>query len=218
MTIKIFREVQVSSKLLDDQGVLDILIGFCKETRSYEFLHKESQDYSEGIRCHACFIHSHKTSATESAGIALAQQRPRTFYVANVIPRDKAELTIREYNDVLVRFVADLRKYIKYIGKKEVAIDAKITVDTIGINQIIASTRPLELFKRYLGAFPRSYHPSDIRRLDIFICALSRCRRKVDLGYLECYLIQDLNWNKKDASWCVQRIETGLDILKANRR
>jgi hypothetical protein len=75
------------------------------------------------------------------------------------------------------------------------------------------------LFERYLNLFPKSYHPNDIERLDIFICAVSRfCRKRIDLYRLKRYLIEDLDWDYKDAEWCFDRIETGLEILKVNKK
>jgi hypothetical protein len=40
----------------------------------------------------------------------------------------------------------------------------------------------------------------------------------VNLWELEKYLIEDHNWGSRDAAWVIRRIQTGLDILNANRR
>lgn len=213
--MKAFREVELSSRILNDREIIDVLRAFAERSNVYDFLEKESKEYSQGIGCPACVIYAHKTAETESTEIAITQTKLGFFHVANVVPNDKTRLTIAEYNDVLVKFVSDLRDYQKSHANP---LNVKISRDSIGIEDIIPGTKTRQLFRRYISAFPTSYHPLDIERLDVFICALHRYRCKVDLGYLKIYLMEELNWNQKDASWCVQRIETGLDILKANRK
>ncbi len=70
-----------------------------------------------------------------------------------------------------------------------------------------------------MGLFPASYHFNDIRRLDTFICAVSRySRTPMDVDMLKGYLIGTKGWAEKDAEWCVNRIRTGLEVLETNRR
>jgi hypothetical protein len=92
------------------------------------------------------------------------------------------------------------------------------------LQEIIKSPKTRQFFENYLnplciwGSSPRYIkHPKDVQRLNRFICAVSRFRSKINISELERYLIEDLAWSIKNAHWVRQRIEIGLEILKANK-
>ncbi|MBD2018429.1 hypothetical protein H6F96_31290 [Microcoleus sp. FACHB-53] len=92
------------------------------------------------------------------------------------------------------------------------------------LKEIIKGKKTRQFFENYVNPLcmwdssPRYIkHPKDIRRLDRFICAISRFGSKINISELERYLIEDLAWSKKNANWVLQRIETGLEILKASK-
>ena len=74
-------------------------------------------------------------------------------------------------------------------------------------------------FENFLNMHPLSYHPLDIERLDKFICSIPRySRKKISLNYLSEYLRVKRNWQESDISWCINRITTGLEIIKVYKR
>jgi hypothetical protein len=121
-----------------------------------------------------------------------------------------------EYNALLRRFYQDFKKFINS-GIQNISIE--ISKEDIGLNEIISSSQARERFERYLGCSPQSYHPNDLERLDLFICAASRyCRKKIDTELIEQYLVQDLKWSSENAKWCRNRIDVGLKILEVNKK
>jgi hypothetical protein len=136
--------------------------------------------------------------------------------IANITPLKTEQILMAEYNSLSVKFVKDLRSFM---SKNKIKISVSLSKEDIGLDSIISNQKLRMLFERYLKLFPKSYHPNDIERLDMFICAASRfSRKRIDLYRLKRYLIEDLNWDYKDAEWCFDRIETGLEILKVNKR
>lgn len=92
------------------------------------------------------------------------------------------------------------------------------------LKQIIKGKKTRQFFENYVnplciwGFSPRYIkHPKDIRRLDRFICAVSRFGSKINISELERYLIEDLAWSKENAHWVRQRIEIGLEILNISK-
>ena len=121
-----------------------------------------------------------------------------------------------EYNQIASEFAKDLRNYA---NKNALKIKVRSTKENISIKKIITGAKSRELFKRYLNAFPTSYHPLDIERLDIFTCSLARyAKKRIDLDLLRGWLVEHESWSSKDAERCTRRIEVGLAVLKANRK
>jgi len=60
--------------------------------------------------------------------------------------------------------------------------------------------------------------PSDVERLDYFICAVHRYRAILDLDALVAHLIQQCQWSESDAEKLRNRILIGGKVLAANKR
>ena len=213
--MKAFREILIRVKGLSDSDIMELFKSFCDTSNFYEFLVKESEDYSNNINSRGYIIHSLRTTDTEPAGIAIAEKTQGSLYVSNIVPKEKSKLNMSEYNAIAFKFVSDFKSYLRQLKS---LVEIKISNEIIRLDKIIPGEKTRKYFERYLSAYPLSFHPLDIQRLDFFICALKRYRSKVDLQYLKEHLINDLSWNEKDASWCINRIETGLDILEANMK
>lgn len=208
-----FREIIINVKGCTDNEISLLLKSFCNSLNSYEFLDEESEDYSRNINARGYIIYSLRTPDIEPAAIAIAEKTETSLYVSNIVPKEKSKLSMSEYNAIALKFYNDFSPYLRMLKS---SVKLSISNETIGLDKIIPGNKTRQYFKRYLAAYPLSFHPLDIERLDFFICALKKYRSKVDLQYLKGYLIGDLSWNEKDAKWCINRIETGLDILEAN--
>lgn len=93
----------------------------------------------------------------------------------------------------------------------------------INLAHIIPAKKCRVFFERFLywsvwGLRSRPSHPSDIKKLDAFICAMVRYRADVRPNEIEDYLISEHKWEPTDAAWVRDRMETGLDVLKVYRK
>jgi hypothetical protein len=211
--MKAFREILISVKDLSDREISDLLKSFCSSSNGFEFKDDKSKQYSRDIGERGFIMHSLRSPTAEPSIIAIAEKTKRTLYVSNIVPMEKNQLAMDEYNAIAFMFFKAFRQHLE---KSRSIAEVKMSDDDIGLEKIIPGEKTRKYFKRYLSAYPLSSHPFDIERLDFFTCALRRYHSKVNLGYLKRYLIDDLGWSEEDASWCIMRIETGLDILKAN--
>ncbi len=213
--MKAFREIIITVKGCTDNEIVELLKTFCISLNSYEFLDKESEDYSKNINGRGYSIYSLRTPDTEPAAIAIAEKTERSLYVSNIVPKEKSKLSMSEYNAIALKFYNAFKPFLR--GSKS-SVGLTISNEVIGLDKIIRGEKTRQYFEHYLSAYPLSFHPLDIERLDFFICALKKYHTKVNLQYLKGYLISDLSWDEKDASWCINRIEIGLDILEANMK
>lgn len=209
----VFREIFFGVKDLNDSQVFDLFNSFCRSNADFELNKEESDQYAKNTDGRAFIIHALRSPETEPAIVGIAEKTKRTLYLANIVPKEKRQLDIDEYNQIASKFYDAFRQHLKKIESKS---SVRITKENIGLKEIISGELTLKYFEKYLSAYPLSFHPLDIERLDFFICALFRYRSDVDVMRLKRYLIEDIGWQEKDASWCARRIETGLDILKAN--
>lgn len=91
------------------------------------------------------------------------------------------------------------------------------------LHEIISGARTRKLFEQFLFSglvwgTPTTTHPSDVEKLDVFICALHRYRSRVHLPELKRWLMEKKLWPQKDADWTCARIQTGVEILRVYRR
>ena len=136
------------------------------------------------------------------------------FHSPNIFPQQSGQITCEEYNAAAVLFVAALKATP---GFDRSGWLANVTPDNVGLETIIPGKRCREFFTAYLHGYPLTYHGSDIRNLDLFICALHRFRADVSPDRVGAYLIEDRGWKEADAYWVRNRIRSGLEVLAANR-
>jgi len=212
--MKTHQEVYLKSKVLIGEKVVELLQEFTLEMSGWSFMNRQSQQYERNIGFPSCLIQL--DDGYTNPVFAITYHQNGTYYIANITPTKAREISMQEWNVFSMKFVKDLRSFI---CNNKISLLVTISKDNIGLEAIIPSPKVRCFFERFLKVSPTSHHPSDIERLDMFICAASRyCRREIDLDLLKQYLIEDLNWTPRDASWCRNRIQIGLDILKMNRK
>lgn len=193
-------------------GVIENSINQCEV---FDFQKAKSAEYSHDISTAACII-NYLENDVPFAKLAFAKSSTRKgLYLANIVPKNGGRIPMEKYNEIGLLFIREFKKY-------HTDQDKRVTITSAGENitlaDIIPGDKTREIFQRYLNAHPFSYHPLDIERLDIFICALSRFRSSIKIDLLNRYLIEELKWDREDADWCTKRINTGLRVLEANRK
>lgn len=187
---------------------------FAERSENWSFLEEESKRYAQYAGEHSCGILQCGNPCYPA--VAITEKKEGIYYIANIVPRDKDLIGVREYNAIARAFANDLRKYCKEEG---LSINVRTTKEEVQLQDIIPGVKCRSLFERYLSLHPLSYHPLDIERLDIFICYLARfSKKRLDVDLLRGWLIEHKQWSRQDAEWCVSRIKIGLDILNVKRK
>ncbi len=216
-------EILIRLEFKANETLHDILGQFARGSEVWTFPQSESETYQKSLRDEGGYLVCDPSKGIKRALVAIATARaktPSTFYVANIVPRDCFELTIAEYNAIGLAFARDFRKWLKKspFGGSVHCTDANKT-----LADIIPGEKCREFFERFLkcdvwNSQTLPSHPSDIEKLDVFICALFRYGTNVRLDEIERFLVVDQKWSRADAAWVRNRIDTGLDVLKLDRR
>jgi hypothetical protein len=177
----------------------------------------KSRDYQRGHGSAAGFVICRSIPGLPVAAVAIANLNPRhpsSFGVPNIVPRPRSQLSLTEYNSIARAFA----KAFGYFVRRRKLGQLTLIGPNIGLEQIIRGRRCRLYFQSWLQTPTPISHPSDVWQLDRFICAIFRHHAKVNLWDLEKHLIEDRKWKPVDAAWAMRRIQTGLDILRANQK
>ena len=216
----VLQEVRFHMESLNDEEIDELFKAFCQTEELFELDHEGSEEYARDAEGRY-YINANRVSELGSARIAIANQNKQLLYTANIVfhtelsdrEEDERKVT-QERNRIAQHFYNATKSYFKKIGT---GISVRITTDEIGLAHVISGATTREYFQDFLSHYPSSRHPSDIKRLDRFTCALSRFRCEVDLDLLKRFLMEDCQWAEDTARYCIERIDTGLEILEVNR-
>ena len=211
--MKRHQEVRLTSTCLSARQILETAVRFAQESEGWKPHPNVIQAAGMGIGKH-CVIVSLRPPA---AGVALVAEarHPKAVRVTNIFPRDKCELPFAEYNAIARQLHEALRAYCR---KRKVALKVTITPEDRGLEVAISGAKCRRYFGDYLHGFPRTHHPSDVERLDVFICAVHRYKSRCDPDGVAQYLREARGWSESDARFVRDRIRAGLEILRVDRR
>ena len=117
--------------------------------------------------------------------------------VGNIVPLEKNQLTVDEYNAVLMQFYNDVIVPFKECGTE--LIIAQPSDDIFEPKSVISSTalEKLELFCSAANKSTGSTHPCDRERWFDFICQTVDDDKMFDLSTLEGFLKDKTYWGEK---------------------
>jgi hypothetical protein len=195
-----------------------VLQSFSKQAKGWKWALKQSADYQKMHRAPAGFVICHSIQGLVRAAVAIAnvsENHPHSFEVTNILPQDSSSLTMSQYNDIGMAFAKAFKLFLKADRRNGVV---SVVGPEIGLNEIITAPKCRRFFETWLQTPTPTSHPSDVYALDNFICAMFRHGADVDLNRLGRYLVEDRKWKATSAAWAMERVQTGLDVLRANQR
>ncbi len=146
-------------------------------------------------------------------GLCIFESSPKCLKICNIVPQSGDGLPVDAYNQIATSFTNAFKVFTK--GKNIRVVSSN---PNPSINDIISASVPRKAFENYLNQHPLSFHPLDIGRLDKFICAFARYSRKpMDSSLLAMYLKEQHGWTTEQANWLTNRIDIGLEVIKAYR-
>lgn len=133
------------------------------------------------------------------------------IYVANIIPSKPSadRLSMKEYNEILSAFKSD-------VIDKAILIAPNVEIEYFSAEYSIKECIPesYDGFKRWISAFPLSYHQSDMENWYRFVSELHINGEELGLDDFENCLTQDYRWSQEDAEDFSSRLSDELDLLK----
>jgi hypothetical protein len=215
--MKRHRDATVTSKAHDASELARYIESFARASAGWKFPAKKSAEYEASCgKPSCCIVTASKTLPRAAIHLTAPKEDARSLAAVNIIPLAASYLCVDEYNAVLTSFAIDLRLHSRVDG---VPIKVALSKADIRLSDIVTSNVARKLLRSYLALHPLSHHPLDIQRFDAFTCAVFRYMRKpFDLDAFQTLLAEELGWSAKNAAWCRQRVEVGLDVLAVNKR
>lgn len=158
-----------------------------------------------------CVFERTKVRGAPSVGVALLC-KTGVAEVANIVPLDKSELSIAEYNEALTYFAT----HFAAPAAQRLGLKVEITPPqrhlTDWLSQTAADT--LVTFNAAANHSSAASHPMDQRRWLDFIIACHRDATPSEAGLLRRWLIECAGWSEDLASDLVSQYELGRELLK----
>ncbi len=212
--MNVFSEVDIRCNK-GSNFIFQAIIEFCKSNKKWHYDKIRSEEYTLNLLNSKGCIIIHNQSKFVPA-LALCEKKNGHVYIANIIPQKLSEIPLNNYNQLSREFFEDFKKFQ---NTKKLRITLSISKTDLELKDIITANIPRKNFEKFLNRYPLSYHPNDIKNLDTFICSVSSfSRKKINLPYLGEYLREKMKWPESNIQWCLNRIETGLEILKVKKR
>ena len=213
--MKRHRDVTVSSAKLDATGLARYIEVFAQRAKNWTCPLDKSREYERFCGEPSCCIVV-SAPGLEHAAVCLTKAGPNSLRTTNIVPRDLDELNIDQHNTIATDFARSLRKQA-VVDSQELRVS--MSKDEVKLKDIVTGKYPLKFLKQYLAAHPLSWHPSDVGRLDSFICSVARFSRKpLDLHAFQHLLVEELGWSRVDAERCRSRVEIGLEVISKYKR
>lgn len=212
--MNVFSEINIRSKNGTDY-LIEKIKEFGKHSGAWIYDEERSNRYSENLaESKGCVLIYCKNEFIP--GFAFCEKKEGCIYIANIVPKETGQISIPEYNALSRKFYDEFRKWNR---KEKNGIQINISKTELDLEDIITAKIPRKSFQRFLNMHPLSHHPYDIGRLDRFICSIARYSRKpINWNYLGEFLREKKNWSETNISWCLNRIETGLEIISVYKR
>jgi hypothetical protein len=216
--VKTHVEIRIRVSLHDGTNLHDVLRQFARETKGWSFPVKNSGNYQRSNGRPAGFVDCNSVAGLKRAHVAIAnldQKHPNSFRVTNILPQKSSRFTLDEYNAIGLAFARECGSWLR---KNRLHGELRIIGPDKKLEDIICGEKTRRLFDAWLRTPTPLSHPSDLYVLDCFICHLFRHPGAVRTYELEPYLVQDRGWKPELAQLVVSRIETGLELLRVDRK
>ena len=174
----------------------------------------EAHMHSGGISSRLIYCFSSPTDGSiPAATIFLFEKSPGTFYVSNIVPSIKTELSYREYNSVLETFTnAIVRPIADQLG-----INIELTKDNIDIDDFMnaGTAKLLRVFSVAANKSTGSSHPLDQERWLRFVAAAHAEVSRLDASTLRRWLMETQGWPEETADQLAIEYEFGRALLSS---
>ena len=159
------------------------------------------------IFCFACT----KQAGRPASLLILAQKHAETFYVSNVIPIERHQLSYAEYNSVLEDFYQTVLRPCAEQG----GLETNMTGADEGLEHWmpVETAEKLRRFSECANKSTGASHPNDKQRWNDFVLSAYREGTKLDAFTLKRWLVEADEWPPDVAEQLAIEYEYGLELL-----
>jgi hypothetical protein len=191
------------------------LLGFPDANDKYIYAKENSEGCSNDVG--RPYVNYYSTNKTEL--FCLIQQESKIWELINIIPLEKSELTIREYNHLADDFAQDIRKFLR---KQKLGIKTSLSRDNKTLEEIVPDGPTRKALSWYIDGTSLSGQYS-IEVLERFICLLHRAiqryrKRNICIEEIVRYLDEDAGAPEDVVLEFRDRVGSGLSLLNMNMR
>ena len=162
---------------------------------------------SKPAYCFTCAGHGGLPAAT----LVLAQKDAETFFVSNIIPTSKHQLSYSEYNSILEEFFERaLRPSSERCGLTVELTEAQADLDHW---MSPATAEKLRAFSKYANKSTGAAHTSDRERWNAFVLSAYQDDSRMDASTLRRWLIESEAWPSELAEQLALEYAYGRELL-----
>ncbi|MUJ30191.1 hypothetical protein GNP73_19735 [Aliivibrio fischeri] len=207
--MKLYIEIDLKSSL-GIEYIASKLVDFSIFSNIWMYDLKRTEKLSHGLIDQSAIVFA-KNHEDTLVTLIFFESTSKCFKLGNILLSGGIGLPIETYNAIALEFFNDLKSWNK---------DSKFRIFASNSNpdlsEIISAKIPRKAFELFLNNHPLSHHPSDIARLDSFICSVARYAKKsIDVNALGLYLAEQKGWTENQIKWLIDRMEIGLAIISA---
>ncbi|EGR2987878.1 hypothetical protein DMW08_26210, partial [Vibrio parahaemolyticus] len=194
----------------DDKSIVDFISKVTDNVKSYWSRSYESEENSKYLGEIAFSFKRSGDSILPDAGLSIFQKENNTWYIPNVVPLEKGQLSYDEYNAIITDFYNSCLTPVAL----ELDIDVEITSDSLTAEDVVGTKAGnlLEQFSSLANKSTGSSHPSDQKRWFAFIletCKQNKYVNSSDLARVLC----EQGWSENSAQKLVIEYEFARDLI-----
>ncbi len=161
----------------------------------------------EPTYCFACEQKERRPAAV----VFITQKEPSLFYVPNIIPKDRRELSLDEYNQILAEFTD---RFVRPAADQS-GVHVELTDTQADLSSWLspAAAQKLRAFSAAADRNTGASQPRDHDRWMDFILAAHRDGSRLDAHTLLRWLIEVENWPPDVAQRLAVEYEFGREVL-----
>lgn len=167
---------------------------------------------TDDMRCYVCTA----TSKRDSAALWVSVRERGTVWVSNIVPHEKSELSIEEYNRILEEFA----NLVLGPAAHALGIPVELSADEPTLEDL-ACPEPasrLRQFARAANKFSGAAHPLDRQRWNRFVIAAHEADSPLSAEDLGRWLVEVEGWPEDVAHRLTIEYESARSLLKDHDR
>ena len=206
--MKTFQELYIDLKGHDVKSFIEQITKNCDGSWKRAFEREENAKYFDETAF--CFEYIGGNNLP-NAGLTIFEKENGVWYVSNIIPIESGELSMEEYNKLLIDFKCSLIDPVPL----NFSTNIELTTDQVFLEDIAGeeAAKALNRFSSIANKSTGHSHPCDKKRWFEFLSAAQKSDKKLYFDILKATLIEQ-GWSEKWANDLAFEFEFGQDLLE----